>query len=197
MHTDMLFATALLAATASLQQVSPSPSPNQDLTLPPATVSLFTIVQGRGDQIYACTPTATGSYVWTLNAPEAKLFSLATGKQVGHHDAGPTWTMEDGSSTSGVVVGKHGGDRPSDVPWLLLKAQPQNPSSSGLLTHVSYVRRSDTQGGAAPLGGCDAAHLNQTMRVPYTATYSFYGDAQYSPAVTDKPQQTPSASVAQ
>ena len=198
-HTDMLLATALIAAAVTLPQ-TPSSS-TQDLTLPPATAALFTIVQGRGDQVYTCSAALNGSYAWTLKAPDATLFSLATGKQVGHHDAGPTWTMEDGSSTTGIVVGTHGGDRPNDVPWLLLKAQPvgaaPGTSPQGLLLHVSYVRRSDTQGGAAPISGCDSAHLNQIQRVPYSATYSFYGDSQYSPYVTDKPSQTPSASVAQ
>ena len=58
------------------------------------------------------------------------------------------------------------------VPWLLLKGI--SPTGSGLLSKVEFIRRSDTQGGAAPATGCDVQHAGELARVPYTATYSFY-----------------------
>ena len=45
----------------------------------------------------------------------------------------------------------------------------------GLLDKVAYVVRSGTAGGAAPATGCDAAHANAESRVPYSATYTFFG----------------------
>jgi hypothetical protein len=42
------------------------------------------------------------------------------------------------------------------------------------MTKVEFIRRSDTHGGTAPSTGCDAEHLNAIVRVPYTATYTFY-----------------------
>jgi hypothetical protein len=43
-----------------------------------------------------------------------------------------------------------------------------------MLTGVTYVRRSDTQAGAAPANGCDAQSQENHVRVPYQATYTFY-----------------------
>ena len=59
------------------------------------------------------------------------------------------------------------------VPWLLLAATPLG-EQKGLLTPVVWVRRSETHGGAASVGGCDDAHQGTTQRVPYTALYDFY-----------------------
>lgn len=174
----MLIAFALLAASLSPQV--------GDLTLPPENSALLAIVEGRGVQIYTCD--AGPGYAWTFKAPEAQLFNLATGKQIGHHDAGPTWTLEDGSSVTGTMISKAAGDTPADVPWLLLRAQP-NAGKDGVLTHVTLIRRFSTQGGVAPETGCDAGHLGQTLRVPYTARYSFYGDPQQSQAVSGKAVQ--------
>jgi uncharacterized protein DUF3455 len=60
------------------------------------------------------------------------------------------------------------------IPWLLLAASPAVDSApTGMLAHVTYVRRSDTHGGVPP-GGCDPRHLGATARVPYAALYTFY-----------------------
>lgn len=165
----LLPAAALLAAT--LSQIAPPP-PAQDLTLPPETAQLVTILEGRGVQIYTCTAQAAG-YQWVLTAPEAQLFNLATGKQVGHHDAGPRWTLDDGSAIQGTVVQRKAADGPADVPWLLLHTQPVQ-TAQGTLSATTYVRRYNTHGGAAPASGCDAAHQGNPLRVPYSATYAFY-----------------------
>jgi len=49
-----------------------------------------------------------------------------------------------------------------------------NPARTGILTTVDFIRRSDTHGGIAPTTGCDAQHVNENARIPYTATYTFY-----------------------
>lgn len=153
----------------------PAPPP-QDLTLPPETANVVTILEGRGVQIYSCTA-ADRAFHWLLKAPDAQLFNLATGKPEGQHAAGPTWTLGDGSSIRGTVAATKPGPTPADVPWLLLHTQPSNPGQSpvqGELAPVSYVRRYNTHGGAAPPAGCDAGHVGQELRVPYTASYAFY-----------------------
>lgn len=163
-----------LAFTALLAQAATATQP-PDLTLPPETAHVVTIVEGRGDQIYTCSALPTGP-AWTLKAPEAKLFNLATGQEVGHHDAGPTWTFTDGSAIHGTVLQKKAADTPADVPWLLLRADPA-PSASptpGTLTPVNLVRRYNTHGGNPPPTGCSTANPGGTLRVPYTATYAFY-----------------------
>ena len=129
--------------------------------------------EGRGVQIYKCMPEAKG-FAWTFQAPEAKLFDPSTHKQVGAHGAGPTWRWEDGSSVAGKVLVKSDSPDPGSIPWLLLSATPSE-EHKGALSQVSFVRRSDTHGGEAPSSGCDAQHEGQSLRVPYTATYSFYG----------------------
>jgi len=40
---------------------------------------------------------------------------------------------------------------------------------------VTIIRRVDTDGGAEPAGGCDTARTGETVRVPYSATYQFFG----------------------
>lgn len=154
----MLTALALLAL--SLAQPT-------DPTLPPSSTRAAYTVEGRGDQIYRCTQQG-----WAFQSPEAKLFDPATHQQTGTHSAGPTWTWKDGSAISGKVLEKSSPD-PASIPWLLLAAAPSG-STAGALSTIAYVRRSDTHGGNAPTTGCDAQHIGDTFRAPYTATYTFY-----------------------
>lgn len=162
---------AILFTSALLPQAATAVQP-PDLTLPPETAQTVTILEGRGNQVYTCASQPSG-YAWVLKAPDAGLFNLATGKQEGHHDAGPTWTLSDGSAVRGTVLQKKAADTPADVPWLLLKADPAN-GTQGVLSPVTYVRRYNTHGGAAPATGCSASNAGATLNVPYSATYAFY-----------------------
>ncbi len=140
-----------------------------DPTAPPANQNAVLTVRGRGAQVYRCE--AAGSIAqWTLRAPVARLFD-AQDREVGTHGDGPSWTYQDSSSIDGKVVAKASPD-PASLPGLLLQAI--NPKRTGLLTTVDYIRRSETHGGLAPGDGCDAAHLGDLNRSPYTATYTFY-----------------------
>ena len=65
----------------------------------------------------------------------------------------------------------------ASIPWVLVETHPTG-TATGVLTDVAYVRRSDTQAGAAPEEGCDAQHYNVTVRVPYAAKYTFYKKGQ-------------------
>ena len=58
------------------------------------------------------------------------------------------------------------------VPWLLLQATTSE--GKGPMTAVTYIVRSATKGGAAKEDGCDAGHVGEMSRVPYSATYTFY-----------------------
>ena len=169
-------ASAFLFGSLVLAQAATTVAP-PDLTLPPETAMTVTILEGRGSQIYTCTAQQPASqanpYAWVLKAPDAQLFNLATGKPEGHHDAGPTWTLADGSAIHGTVLQKKPADTPADVPWLLLKAEPAN-TTQGTLSPVTFVRRYNTHGGAAPATGCTAAHAGEALKVPYSATYAFY-----------------------
>ena len=142
----------------------------QNSLAPPGEQKPILTVQGDGVQIYACKDAGSGAQ-WTLVAPDAKLLD-ASGKVVGTHGAGPFWKSVDGSLVQGQVVAKNSAPGAGDVAWLLLKASAHE--GKGLMSTVEYIRRTETHGGAAPATGCDGQHLNAELRVPYTATYTFY-----------------------
>ncbi len=135
----------------------------QDATVPPATEHAVLTVQGRGVQIYTCT-----AGQWVFVAPAARLFDKNS-VEVGTHGDGPVWHLQDGSSVYGQVVAKTPAADAGSVPWLLLKGIKSD--GTGVLHGVEFVRRSETKGGVAPTGGCEAGAL---LSVPYEATYTFY-----------------------
>lgn len=139
---------------------------------PPADVIPTFSTEGRGVQIYRCSE-KDAAYQWIFEAPEATLFDHITHQQVATHGAGPLWTWKDGSSIVGNVLQKTASPDPTSIPWLLLEAHTTG-TTTGALTPVTRVRRTDTHGGNAPATGCDAAHANTVARVPYTAIYLFY-----------------------
>ena len=160
----LLFLPLALALSAPSSQTA-------DPTLP-ADANLLYTVEGRGVQIYHCV-SQQGVFQWSPAVPDAKLIEPVTGKQLGTHSEGPTWTWIDGSSVRGKVVQRTPSPEPASIPWLLLSAQPA-PRASGALSRVAWVRRAETHGGTAPATGCDAAHPSATARIPYTAVYTFY-----------------------
>jgi hypothetical protein len=141
-----------------------------NLTTPPPSQRPILTVTGKGVQIYACQQSAAGPQ-WVFQAPEATLID-ASGKPIGTHAAGPIWKSNDGSTVKGELLQKSDPPEATSIPWLLLKAV--SPSGSGIMTYVEFIRRSDTHGGITPTTGCDAQNLNAVLRVPYTATYTFY-----------------------
>ena len=146
------------------------PALAQDATQPPAGQQAVLAVRGDGVQIYVCKQ-ADGGPKWVFQAPQAKLLD-ENGKEVGSHGAGPFWKSVDGSLVKGTLVSKSEAPEAGDIPWLLLKASAHE--GQGVLSKVEYIRRSDTHRGAAPDGGCDAAHLDTTVSMFYTAIYTFY-----------------------
>jgi hypothetical protein len=156
-----LLAAALSFATVATAQTPTDPPPSQHPIL---------TVTGKGVQIYIC-QLVTNVPQWVFEAPDASLYD-ASGAKVGVHGAGPSWRYYDGSTVKGEVVGKSAPSDSTSIPWLLLKAVSDD--DSGILTKAQFIRRSDTRGGIEPSTGCDAKHLNATVRVPYTATYTFY-----------------------
>lgn len=139
----------------------------QDITEPPATAKVRYTVLGVGLQIYACAEDGK----WSLQEPQADLIDTQTHQPVGKHTKGPTWTWNDGSLVTGKVLQQ----RPSadTIPWLLLEAH--SAGATGALSNVTFVRRSDTQGGVPqPANICGAQNVGSTINVPYQATYTFY-----------------------
>jgi hypothetical protein len=137
---------------------------------PPAGEQLLLQVHAKGDQVYVCNGT-TAEFSWTLKAPDAQLFDERD-KSFGRHFAGPTWEANDGSRVVGKAVVNAASPDPHSIPWLLVTAVGHD--GSGVFSRVTTIQRINTNGGKAPASGCDASHLNQEVRVPYSADYRFY-----------------------
>jgi hypothetical protein len=146
-----------------------------DTTLPPPAVRAKLTADGVGIQVYNCTLN-NGTYAWTFVEPAATLFDPTTKQKVGTHSAGPTWTWNDLSSITGKVLQKQPAPDSANISWLLLETHSTG-AATGALANVTMVRRSNTQAGQAPSDGCDAQNVDVIIRVPYTATYTFYEPA--------------------
>jgi Protein of unknown function (DUF3455) len=159
----LTMAAALLlgfGGTAMAQEVAP----------PKGSASLLEVA-ADGVQIYTC-EAKSQSYAWVFRGPEAALFD-ASGRQIGTHGAGPRWTFADGSSIIGEKVAEAPAPEPNAIAWLLLRVKSHD--GTGQLNNAVWVRRANTRGGAAPVGGCDAAHSGETARMRYSAIYQFFG----------------------
>ena len=128
-----------------------------------------------GVQIYVATPSPADptQFVWTFRAPEAVLFDN-DGGVVGIHYAGPTWETESGSKVVAARVSGATVDATA-IPWLLLSAV--STAGPGILDQTEYIQRVNTTGGLAPAAAPTQA--GQEARVPYTADYYFFREAQH------------------
>ena len=124
---------------------------------------------GTGVQIYACKRDGE-RFMWSFERPEATLAD-GSGRVEARHGAGPSWTAGDGSVVYGTVVMAVPAPTKGVVPWLVLRASKHD--GAGLMSGVTYIFRTDTDGGAAPLAGCDASHDGDEVRIPYHAVYTF------------------------
>jgi Protein of unknown function (DUF3455) len=161
-----LAAGLLFAFSADAQQV---PKELQ----PPANEEVLLQVHAQGDQIYTCK--ADGAqFAWTLKAPKAQLVDNS-GKPFGKHFAGPSWQANDGSSVTGKALANSPSPEADSIPWLLVAVASH--SGEGVLARATSIQRINTKGGKAPASGCDAAHLGQETRAPYSADYVFFAPA--------------------
>jgi hypothetical protein len=155
--------STVLSFSSAAQQVA------QQLQ-PAANEQLLLQVHAKGDQIYACTMDGA-QFTWALKAPDAQLFD-DKGKPFGKHFAGPSWEATDGSRITGKAVANAPSPDPNSIPWLRVNVVSHD--GNGLLSAITTVQRLNTKGGKAPASGCDAAHVGQDVRVPYSADYLFY-----------------------
>jgi Protein of unknown function (DUF3455) len=132
------------------------------------------ITHASGFQIYVCQVGSDEKLSWTLKAPDAELAD-AKGKNIGHHGAGPSWKLTDGSEVTAKAVARENAADPADVPWLLLNVTGH--TGTGVLAKVTTVQRIHTKGGQPPASGCDQAHRGAESKSPYTAEYYFYAPA--------------------
>lgn len=162
-------AAGVVVTVALLAAAAPTGA-EEGALMPPAGAQLLLRSVADGVQIYVCQ--AVGDrFGWAFKAPEAALFD-ETGRQVAKHFAGPSWQAEDGSIVVGEVAAKADAPAHGAVSWLLLRAKSH--TGNGHFAAVGFIQRLDTKGGAAPEGGCDAAHQNAEARMRYSAAYIFY-----------------------
>ena len=161
-----------ISCVKSARQLVPPPSAPKIIGVPDGQTVLLKAL-GKGVQIYDCKATAAdpGKFDWTFKAPDADLTN-ENGETIGTHYGGPTWEANDGSKVVGEVLTKADAPKPGAVPWLLLKAKTNE--GTGTFARVTYIQRVDTEGGVAPVAGCDQAHVNTEARVDYRANYYFY-----------------------
>jgi hypothetical protein len=160
-----------VAVAAALSTTAAVAAPADEAsTMPSSRAATLLDVMADGVQIYACEATERG-LEWVFKAPEANLFDTS-GRQVGIHFGGPTWKLQDGSLVVGEVVSRSDAPRAGAIPWLLLRAKSHG--GGGVLSAVTHVRRTNTQGGVAPRDGCDPRHVSEEARMRYSATYEFF-----------------------
>ncbi len=157
------FTTLLLSA--SLTGAAAAETPLPAAIAAPGETTVLT-VHAVGMQLYECKPDADGKLVWTFTAPQATL--TADNKVVGHHGAGPSWELTDGSGITGKVAANAPGASASDIAWLKLDVATHK--GSGQLADVTTVQRINTVGGVLK-GSCDREKAGEGM--PYAADYVF------------------------
>ena len=123
---------------------------------------------GVGFQVYTWNGTNWGSAV-----PDALLFDGQAGI-VATHFAGPSWESNSGSlvvgalpPTGAVIVDTN------SIPWLRLRALVAE--GPGIFADTTFIQRVNTTGGKAP--SAPGAFVGQVARVPYTADYFFFREA--------------------
>ena len=141
----------------------------------PAGQEIVLQVHASGFQIYVCQPGADSKLAWTLKAPEAELHDQQ-GALIGHHSAGPTWKISDGSEVTGKAVARADSPDSDSIPWLLVTTTGH--SGNGVLSHVASIQRIHTKGGLPPpAADCNPSKQNLEVRSSYTADYYFYEPA--------------------
>lgn len=169
--------TFLSLTLAKAQNAAPQREPPPDVPdsiQAPAGSKVALYVHATGSQIYACQASAEGKFAWTLRGPDADLHDRKD-KMIGHHSAGPTWKLNDGSEVTAKAAAHVDSLDPDSVPWLLLNVVSH--SGKGELSDVTAIQRVRTHGGMPPAEGCDAAHANAETKSNYTADYYFYAPA--------------------
>ena len=172
MSRNAYFLPALLAFAAGCAASVEAPLVPAELQ-PPASERVTLEALAAGVQVYECVTDSNANYKWHFKGPEARLVDKG-GRDLGKHYGGPTWEAPDGSKVVAEVRSQAKSPDATAIPHLLLKAKAT--SGSGTYGNVRSIQRVATEGGRAPEVGCSKENFAQVARVPYRATYYFYGD---------------------
>jgi len=167
-------AQSILLLLATFQAAAqPVPRPDvPDKIKAPLGEEVVLEVHASGSQIYTCQQGTDGKFAWTLKGPDAELRD-EKGAIIGHHFAGPTWKLNDGSQVVGKATARVDAPEADSIPWLLLAATDH--SGSGALSRVTSIQRIHTHGGQPPAATeCGPGKQNAETRSTYSADYYFY-----------------------
>lgn len=145
-----------------------------DAIAAPSGLEPVLFVRASGSQIYTCSASADGKFSWTLKAPEAELKDR-NDKVIGHHSAGPTWELKDGSKVTGKAAAHVDSLDADSIPWLLVNVVSN--SGKGQLAKVTAIQRVHTHGGKPGADSCDESHKDTETKSAYTADYYFFAPA--------------------
>jgi hypothetical protein len=168
-HLARTLAAAALAGCAASPQPPAVPAELQA----PASERVVLEALASGFQLYECVTDSSTGYQWRFKGPEARLVDRG-GRDLGKHYGGPTWEAPDGSKVVAEVRSQAKSPNADAIPHLLLKAK--STSGRGVYGAVRSIQRVDTEGGRMPVANCSKENFAQVARVPYRATYYFYGD---------------------
>jgi hypothetical protein len=153
----------------------PPPTIPESLKVP-ETQRLLLETRASGVQVYECRVSEDDPavFAWTLKEPQAELFDPA-GNRVGRHYGGPTWESDvDGSKVVGELKARANPSHPDAIQWLLLNAKSN--WGTGVFGRTTSIQRVYTWGGKPPQEGCVRKTAGVEVRIPYKATYYFYGN---------------------
>jgi len=180
----MAFAVAL-PLSAHAQIVTPPVPTKLEV---PATDEAFLLGRGVGTQNYLCQPAASlGRVAWTLFTPQATLFS-DDAEQLTTHFFSPnpdeaggivraTWEDSRDTSTVWARALESATVNPDAIAWVKLEVVGRRvgPTGGDTLFGTTFIQRLNTEGGLAPLTGCDnPTDIGRKAFIPYTADYFFY-----------------------
>jgi len=171
-HCNAYLLPALLAFAAGCAASVDPPAVPAELQ-PPATERVILEALASGVQVYECVTDSNESYKWRFKGPEARLVDRR-GHDMGKHYGGPTWEGPDGSKVVAEVRSQAKSPDANAIPYLLLKARANG--GDGVYAGVRSIQRVATEGGRAPEVSCSRENFAQVARVPYRATYYFYGE---------------------
>lgn len=173
--------TALLSACAS---VGPGPSTTtgsgKGAPVAAPSLGLFSSIRvpsdrepvlqlsSKGVQIFRCEKRDSG-FAWVFRQPDAELID-ASGKAVGRHGANFSFEYVDGSRLVATIAAYDDAPKSTDLRWLLMTTRS---FGKGAFDGVTHVQRVNTHGGMPP-NRCDAAQVNQLLRVDFSADFVFY-----------------------
>lgn len=157
--------TAASAESAGRQQsrITPNSELPPDIQVDDKKFKIVATMRGTGKQVYDC---AGGTA--TFREPIAVLTNLRAG-QAGIHGAGPFWASFDGSRVIGApLASAPSPDGASNIAWLKVTGATKF-GTGGVFSNVSFIQRTDTRGGVAPVP-CNTP----TVAVNYSTVYVFW-----------------------